>query len=131
MPIPDRPEIIRTPRAVSGATATASWPGLGAGQRFEWYATVSDGTLTTTGPTWTFSTAPGSDPVLIGAGDIADCTRTQDEATAAVIGGVQGGVWTAGDNVYPTGTAATFGAAAAAGSRRRTRWSGTARLSTR
>ena len=57
--------------------------------------------LTTTGPTWTFSTAPGSDPVFVGAGDIADCTRTQDEATAAIVGGVAGSVWTTGDNVYP------------------------------
>ena len=86
----------------------ARGPSLGAGQTFEWYATVSDGTPTTTGPTWTFSTAAGSDPVFVGAGDIADCTRTQDEATAAVIGGVEGTVWTTGDNVYPTGTAANF-----------------------
>ena len=38
-----------------------------------------------------------------GAGDIADCARTQDEATAAIISGIHGTVWTAGDNVYPDG----------------------------
>ena len=52
--------------------------------------------------------SPSADPVFVGAGDIADCERTQDEATAAVIGGVDGTVWTAGDNVYPTGTLANF-----------------------
>ena len=87
----------------SGSTSTKAWASLGAGQKFEWYATVSDGTLTTTGPTWTFTTVASADPVFVGAGDIADCTRTQDTATAAVIGGVAGNVWTAGDNVYPTG----------------------------
>ena len=51
---------------------------------------------------------PSADPVFVGAGDIADCGRTQDEATAAIIGGYRRLVWTAGDNVYPTGIAANF-----------------------
>ena len=34
----------------SGTNDTTVWANLGAGQTFEWYATVSDGTLTTTGP---------------------------------------------------------------------------------
>ncbi len=92
----------------SGTSDTASWSNLGAGQTFQWRVTVSDGSLTTTGPTWTFHTVPSADPVFVGAGDIADCTRTQDEATAAVIGAVDGTVWTAGDNVYPTGMATYF-----------------------
>ena len=66
--------------------------------------TLDDGNLTTTGPTWTFHTTPSSDPVFVGAGDIADCGRTQDEATGAIIGAIDGNVWTAGDNTYPTGT---------------------------
>ncbi len=92
----------------SGANDTVSWPNLGAGQTFEWYATVNDGNLTTTGPTWTFHTVASTDPVFVGAGDIADCSRTQDEATGAVIGAVDGTVWTAGDNVYANGTATEF-----------------------
>ena len=44
----------------SGAHATTSWTGLGGGQTYEWFATVSDGTTTTTGPTWTFHTAAES-----------------------------------------------------------------------
>ncbi len=92
----------------SGTSDSAIWSSLADGQKFEWYVTVSDGSLTTTGPTWTFSTSPGTDPVFVGAGDIADCGRPQDEATAAVIGAIEGTIWTAGDNVYPTGTAANF-----------------------
>ena len=88
----------------SGGNDTATWSNPGDGQKFEWYATVSDGSLTTTGPTWTFTTSPGSDPVFVGAGDIADCGRTQDEATGAIMGGILGNVWTAGDNVYPSGS---------------------------
>ena len=85
-----------------------SWLNLDGGQQYEWYVTVSDGTATTTGPTWTFRTSPGADPVFVGVGDIADCTNTNDTDTAAVIQGVDGIVFTTGDNVYPTGTTANF-----------------------
>ena len=91
----------------SGGNDTATWAGIGAGQKFQWYVTVGDGTDTVTGPTWTFTTSEGSDPVFVGAGDIADCSRSQDEATGAVIGGILGNVWTAGDNVYPSGSVAS------------------------
>lgn len=50
---------------------------------------------------------PG-DPVLVGAGDIADCTVTQDEATATLLDGIAGTVFAAGDNAYPNGTTADF-----------------------
>lgn len=53
------------------------------------------------------SDAPG-DPVLVGAGDIADCGRDTDEATAALLDHIPGTVFTAGDNAYPSGTAAQF-----------------------
>ena len=42
----------------SGTNTTTSWANIGAGQKFEWYVTVNDGTATTTGPTWTFNTTP-------------------------------------------------------------------------
>ena len=51
--------------------------------------------------------APG-DPVLVGAGDIADCTVPQDEATATMLDGIAGTVFTAGDNAYPNGATADF-----------------------
>jgi len=46
--------------------------------------------------------------VLVGAGDIADCSGSGDEATAALLDNIAGTVFTAGDNVYPDGTDAQF-----------------------
>src|SRR6266516_3232825 len=39
-------------------------------------------------------------PVLVGAGDIARCNGQGDEATAALLDGIPGTVFTAGNNVY-------------------------------
>ena len=92
----------------SGTNTTTSWASLGAGQKFEWYATAYDGTPTTTGPTWTFTTTPSADPVFVGAGDIASCAVTTDTDTGNVIAGIQGSIFTTGDNVYSFGTATEF-----------------------
>ena len=46
--------------------------------------------------------------VLVGAGDIADCREPGDEATAKLLDGTPGTVFTVGDNVYPNGTATEF-----------------------
>jgi PKD repeat protein len=57
------------------------------------------------------TTPPPPDPgaaVLVGAGDIAKCTSTVDEATAALVEAIPGAVFTAGDNVYENGTATEF-----------------------
>jgi len=51
---------------------------------------------------------PGSDPVLVGAGDIASCGSSGDEATANLLDGISGTVFTTGDNVYESGTASEF-----------------------
>jgi hypothetical protein len=48
------------------------------------------------------------DPVLVGAGDIAACDGTGDEATADLLDAIDGTVATFGDNVYPDGTATQF-----------------------
>ena len=48
------------------------------------------------------------DPVLVGAGDIADCGGRGDEATARVLDGIGGTVFTLGDNAYESGTNAEF-----------------------
>jgi hypothetical protein len=48
------------------------------------------------------------DPVLVGAGDIADCGLVDDSATAALIEAIPGTVFTAGDDAYPSGTAQQF-----------------------
>ncbi len=92
----------------SGGNDTFVWSGLGAGQVYEWYVTVGDGTYTTNGPTWTLHTAPGADPVFVGTGDIATCSSTGDTDTGNVIMGIDGTIFTTGDNVYPNGTAAEF-----------------------
>src|ERR1044072_7293634 len=49
------------------------------------------------------------DPVLMGAGDIGDCTTTRDTATGDIIRAhPEATVFTAGDNAYDSGTAAEF-----------------------
>src|SRR5437762_1913572 len=43
-------------------------------------------------------------PVLVGAGDIADCTRNQDSLTANLMDTIPGTVFADGDNAYPDGS---------------------------
>jgi acid phosphatase type 7 len=51
----------------------------------------------------------GGDPVLVGAGDIADCSDLSGaEATAEILDATPGVVFTVGDNAYPSGTAEQF-----------------------
>jgi len=52
--------------------------------------------------------APISDPVLVGAGDIADCASSDDEATAKLLDNVSGTVYTLGDNAYESGAPSEF-----------------------
>jgi hypothetical protein len=46
--------------------------------------------------------------VLVGAGDIADCGSSGDDATAALLDAIPGTVFTAGDNAYGDGTPTEF-----------------------
>ena len=61
------------------------------------------------------SAQDSTDPVFVGAGDIASCTRTADEATAELLDHIVAGapstttVFTTGDNAYESGTASEFG----------------------
>jgi acid phosphatase type 7 len=49
------------------------------------------------------------DPILVGAGDIADCADLSGaEATAKLLDAIPGTVFTAGDNAYEGGTAQQF-----------------------
>jgi len=50
----------------------------------------------------------GQTVTLVGAGDIADCSDTNDEATAALLANISGTVITIGDNAYSNGTRAQF-----------------------
>jgi hypothetical protein len=46
--------------------------------------------------------------MLVGAGDIGDCATRGSELTAQLLDRIGGTVFTAGDNAYPSGTAANF-----------------------
>ena len=54
------------------------------------------------------SSGASTDAVLVGAGDIADCSLDKGAATATLLEGIVGTVFTAGDNAYPDGTAQQF-----------------------
>jgi len=45
---------------------------------------------------------------MVGAGDIASCSSSGDEATATLLDGIDGTVFNLGDNVYDSGTASEF-----------------------
>ena len=45
---------------------------------------------------------------FVGAGDIADCNSTGDSATAKLLDGIAGTVFTLGDNAYEDGTLREF-----------------------
>ncbi|WP_238008271.1 DNRLRE domain-containing protein [Dactylosporangium sp. AC04546] len=68
---------------------------------------LTTGTTTPTTPPPTTSPPPSGDPVLVGAGDIAT-SGSGDSATAALINGISGTVFTTGDNVYNNGTTSEF-----------------------
>ena len=59
-------------------------------------------------PSGTPLASPTGDPVLVGAGDIGRCDSEGDEETAALLDGIGGTVFTAGDNAYESGTAEQF-----------------------
>ena len=53
----------------SGSNSTATWANLASGADYEWYATVSDGQVTTTSPVWRFTTGtPDSAPSVTNPG---------------------------------------------------------------
>jgi acid phosphatase type 7 len=52
--------------------------------------------------------AEAADPVLVGAGDLANCSTATDEATAKLLDGISGTVFTLGDNAYNSGTTTEF-----------------------
>ncbi len=55
------------------------------------------------------TTSPGTgSEVFVGAGDIANCSRATDEATARLLDVIPGTVFTIGDNAYPDGSTADF-----------------------
>ena len=53
-------------------------------------------------------TQPVASVTLVGAGNIARCDRTNDEATANLLDGIAGTVFALGDAAYPNGTPASY-----------------------
>ncbi len=51
----------------------------------------------------------GGQTVLVGAGDIASCASSGDEATARLLDSIPGTVFTAGDNAYEDGSSSDYG----------------------
>ena len=51
---------------------------------------------------------PPTDPVLVGAGDIASCSSSGDEATANLLDNLTGTVFTLGDNAYSSGSSTEY-----------------------
>ncbi len=48
--------VIGTTSVASGSSTSVVWPNLAPGTEHEWYVTVNDGTSTTSGPVWNFTT---------------------------------------------------------------------------
>ena len=83
--------------------------GLSNGTTYFYALRAVDGSNNASGASAEANATPvQGDPVLVGAGDIADCNRTQDTATANLVAATPGTVWTAGDNVYDDGTITEF-----------------------
>jgi hypothetical protein len=58
-------QVLGTANVASGSNATLMWNSLAPNTTYEWYVTVSDGSSTTTGPTWRFTTAPDNVPPTV------------------------------------------------------------------
>lgn len=81
--------------AIAPGTATISATGGGK---------TGTSTLTVNAP----PPPPPTTETLIAAGDIAQCSSTNDEATAALVAAIPGTVSVLGDNVYDSGTAVEY-----------------------
>ena len=65
-------------------------------------------TAVASGPSPSPTPAPSGNQILLGAGDIADCTTDDDATTARLLDQLPGSVFTAGDNALPDGSASRF-----------------------
>jgi hypothetical protein len=93
------------PRDAPRATPTATTQG-------EPTATTPTNEPSATGGASPATTEPGASEspvaVLVGAGDIAECTEGGDEETAALVEAIDGIVFTLGDNAYEKGSLEEF-----------------------
>ena len=91
-----------------GATGTAAAPvhEYASNGTYNVTLTVTDALGAASAPAATTAqvTLAAAPVVLAGAGNIATCTSTRDDATASLLSGLPGYVFTAGDNAFPNGT---------------------------
>jgi hypothetical protein len=85
------------------ATATPTAPAAASPTATRTSTPAAGQTPTSTRTSTSVPTSSGS-VVLVGAGDIANCSRSQDELTAQLLDNIPGTVFTAGDNAYVDGT---------------------------
>jgi len=104
-----------TGRTVAWTTSNASFATVNSGTGLVSGVAAGSATITATsegksGTSAVTVTAPsgGGSNVFVGAGDISDCGNDNDEATAKLLDGIAGTVYTTGDNVYSSGTATEF-----------------------
>jgi Big-like domain-containing protein/calcineurin-like phosphoesterase family protein len=92
--------------AVATVSATGLVTGLAAGTAT--ITATSEGKSGTASVTVSAAPPGGTTVTLVGAGDIASCSSSGDEATAALVDTMPGTVFTAGDNAYSDGSALNF-----------------------
>jgi hypothetical protein len=88
---------------VASVTQSGLVTGVAAGS-----ATVTASVGTKSGSSTITVTTTPPPVVFVGAGDIASCSSTGDEATALLLDNIAGTVFTAGDNAYESGTPSEF-----------------------
>ncbi|MEO6527941.1 MAG: Ig-like domain-containing protein [Gemmatimonadaceae bacterium] len=91
--------------AVATVSASGLVTGVAAGS-----ATISatSGSVSGSSAITVTTTPPPGGVVFVGAGDIASCSSSGDEATANLLDNIAGTVYTLGDNVYDNGTATEY-----------------------
>jgi hypothetical protein len=68
----------------SGAQASVTWNNLAPGTQYQWYAVVSNGTYTTTGPTWGFTTSNSAAPaVSLSSSNLAFGSQLKNTASSS------------------------------------------------
>jgi hypothetical protein len=71
-------QIATNNNVTSGTDTQTTWSGRTGNTQYQWYATVSDGNQTVTGPTWSFTTAaPANNPPV--AGDSTSSTNERHD----------------------------------------------------
>jgi uncharacterized protein YjdB len=110
----DAAGITLTGRTVAWTTSNASFATVNSSTGLVSGVAAGSATITATSEgksgtsAVTVTSTSGGSNVLVGAGDISDCGNDNDEATAKLLDGIAGTVYTTGDNAYSDGTATEY-----------------------